>query len=275
MGSPQSLNAHIAKAEANPLFVWFTGATALLEGQAVCYDFDYGTAAEYDAKRTNRVELPSITNARWFAGVAARNYAAQANGQFIEINAPGSTCNVLSQASTTVGVGRLTFECGGTYAGYFRYQGFEGAGSCVPLQTVDRSSTAGKCLARLEVGPQSGGVEVVTLKAAGGATTCMVGGVTYIVGASISADATFTLADGTLSGQRKAFSVITTAVTTNNFVVTVTSGLKGGIGAADGTGALASLTFNALAEEAVLEWAGVASAGGFWVPVMAIGVTLG
>jgi len=273
MGSPQSLNAHIAKAEANPLFVWFTGATALLEGQAVCYDYDYGTATAYDAKRTNRVELPSITNARWFAGVAARNYAAQANGQFVEINAPGSTCNILSKASTTIGVGRLTFECGGTYAGYFRYQGFEGAGSAVPLQTVDRSSTAGKCLARLEVGSQSGGVEVVTLAAAGGATVCMVGGVSYIVGTSISADATFTLADGTLSGQRKAFSVITTAVTTNNFVVTVTSGIQG-IANAVPTTALATITMNALAEETVLEWAGVASAAGLWRVVFTAGSTL-
>lgn len=268
MGSPQSVNAHIAKAEANPLWVWFTGSTALLEGQAVCYDYDYGTASAYDGKRTNRVELPSQSNARWFAGVAARNYAASSGGQFVEINAPGSTCNVLSQASTTIGVGRLTFTVGGTYAGYFKRQGFEGAGSCVPLQTVDRSSTAGKCLARLEVGPQSGGVEEVTV-VDDSAVVCMVGGVTYIIGAALATgDCTFTLADGTLSGQRKAFSVVDTAVTTNNFVVTVTSGIQ-----ADGATALASITMNALAEEIVLTWYAVAAAGGVWVENYSIGAT--
>jgi hypothetical protein len=274
MGSSQSLNAHIAKAEANPLWVWFTGATALLEGQAVCYDFDTGTAASYDAKRTNNVELPTQANARWFAGVAARNYAASSGGQFVEINAPGSTCNVMSQASTTIGVGRLTFTVGGTYAGYFKRQGFEGAGSCVPLQTVDRSTTAGKCLARLEVGPQSGGVEEVT--AVAGANVLMVGGVSYIVGASVAADATFTLADGTLVGQRKGFAVVTTAVTTNNFVITVTSGVFGAwaAAAAEPTAALASITLNAIGEETVVEWGGLAASGAQWHVVYSIGSTL-
>lgn len=268
MGSSQALNAPIAMADANPLWVWFTGATALLEGQAVCFDFDTGTAASAVAKRTNQVELPSQANARWFAGVAARNYAASSGGQFIEIYGPGSTCNVLSMASTTIGVGRLTFMVGGTYAGYFKRQGFEGAGSCVPLQTVDRSSTAGKCLARLEVGPQSGGVEEVTV-VDNDAVVCMVGGVTYVIGAALATgDCTFTLADGTLSGQQKAFSVVDTAVTTNDFVVTVTSGIQ-----TDGSTALATVTMNALAEEIVLTWCAVAAAGGVWVENYSVGAT--
>jgi hypothetical protein len=270
MGASQSLNAHIAKAEANPLWVWFAGTTALLEGQAVCYDYDYGTASAYDAKRTNRVELPSQANAQWFAGVAARNYTAQSGGQFIEINAPGSTCNVLSKASTTLGAGRLTFEVGGSLAGYFRYSGNQGAGSCIPLQTVDRSTTAGKCLARLEVGSQSGGVEVVTPTA--GANVFMVGGVTLIAAADIASDATFTLADALVPGLRKSFRVVG-AVTTSDVVVTVTSGVFGAwaAAAAEPTAALSTITLNAADEETVLEATGGL---GVWQVLYSSGATL-
>jgi len=273
MGASQALNAHIEKAPANPLFVWFTGSTALLEGQGVCYDFDSGTATAYDGKRLNRVELPSQTNNRWFAGVARRAYAASSGGQFIEIYGPGSTCNILSKVSNTLGSGRTTCIAGGTYAGYFERAGFEGKGSAIPLQTVDRSSTAGKCMARLEEGPESGLIEVVT--AAAGANVFMVGGVTYIVGASVAADATFTLADGTLPGQKKMFVVVDTAVTTNDAVITVTSGILGGMSgaAANGTDALSTITLNALQEYCSLEWTAAGTAG-VWAPISTAGATL-
>jgi len=273
MGSSQALNAHIAKPEQFPLWVWFEGATALAEGQGVCYNWDYGTATALDGKRSNRVELPSITNSRWFAGVAARDYAARAGGQFIEIFAPGSFCNILSKANTTIGVGRLTCEAGGTYAGYFRYAGFEGSGSATPLQTVDRSTTAGKCFAKLEVGAPSGLVEVPTLKPAGGAHVFMVGGVTiFDTATTLAADATFTLADGTLCGQKKAFKCAA-AMTTKDIIVTVTSGVKG-VGDADPTGALATITMDADNEEVTLVWDAL-DAGGHWCVTYVLGSVLG
>jgi len=250
-------------------WVWFEGATALKEGQGVCYNWDYGTATAANAARFNRVELPTILNARYFAGVAARNYAANSGGQLVEIYKPGSVCNVLSKASSVIGTGILTCEAGGTYAGYFRYAGFEGEGSCVPLQTVDRSSTAGKCLARLQVGSPSGLVEVVSIATTGGAITCMVGGWTFFAeNALTDADATFTVADGTISGQRKAFSLLGDQAT-NNIVVTFTSAIQ-----RDGSDTgLSTWTADTAKEECVVEWLGE-SADGVWVEQLVLGGTI-
>lgn len=272
MGTSQALNAHIAKADQTPLWVWFEGTTALLEGQGVCYNWDYGTATDYEGKRSNRVELPSITNSRWFAGVSARNYGASSVGQFIEILAPGSFCNILSKASTTIGVGRLTCEAGGTYAGYFRYAGFSGSGSAVPLQTVDRSTTAGKCFAYLEVGSPSGLVEVPTLAPAGGAATFMVGGVTiFDTAVTLAANITNTLADSALPELKKAFKCAA-AMTTSDIVVTVTSGIQG-VGNADPTAALATITLDADNEEVTLYWDAL-DTGGHWCVSYVLGSVL-
>lgn len=249
--------------------VRFTGSTALKEGQGLCYDWDTvtgGAVTVANGNRLNHVELPSTTNARWFAGVAAAAYAARTGGRFIEICEPGSVCNILSKASTTIGVGRLTCEAGGTYAGYFRYAGFEGEGSAVPLQTVNRSETAGKCFARLEVGPPSGLVEVISANddalLDGGATACMVGGVTYFdTDISTGADATDTLADGTIPGLKKAF--VCQKAQTNDIVITVSSGVEG-IGNADPTNAMTSIELDADTEEVALEW-NAFDVEGLWV----------
>jgi len=265
----RSLNAHIKKAPTDSKWVWFEGATALLEGQGVCFNWDYGTPTAFDGRRGNRVELPTILNARYFAGVAARKYSAKANGQFIEIYCPGSSCNVLSKASTTIGVGRLTCEAGGTYAGYFRYEGFEGEGSCVPLQTVNNGTTAGKCMAILEQGPPSGLVESVSITTAGGAIVCMVGGVTYFPANVLTdANATFTLADGVLHGQKKGFAT-TGDQTTNNIVITVTSGLQD-----DGATGFGTWTTDTALEEVYFKWHGIGT-GGLWVEEMHVGGTIG
>lgn len=264
------LNGYEKQDPQAPLWVWFTGSTALLEGQGVCYDFDSGTATAANGVRMNRVELPSITNSRFFAGVAARDYNAVTNGQLIKVCAPGSTCNILSKASTTIGAGRLTCEAGGTYAGYFRYAGFEGEGSCVPLQTVDRSTTAGKCQARLDCGSPSGLVEVPALAADTGATTFMVGGVTiFDTALTPDADITATVADGTIPGQRKGFSC-TATFTTHDVLVTFTSATQGVLNA-DPTTTLATFEMDADEEEIVVEWQGLGAAGGLWVAIGGVG----
>jgi hypothetical protein len=269
----QALNAPVDAFPVLSKWVWFTGATALSEGQGLCYDYDRGTAANADAKRMNFVELPSITNARYFAGVAARSYAAVSGGQFIEIYLPGSACNILAMVSATLGSGILTCEAGGTYAGYFRYAGFEGEGSAVPLQTVDRSVTAGKVFALLQAGIPSGLVEAVTPEAAGGAHTFMVGGVTiFDTAVTLAANATFTLADSTIPGQKKMFKCAA-AMTTSDIVVTVTSGKKG-MGDADPTGTLATVTMDADNEEISLEWFG-GDAGGHWYCTGVLGTVIG
>lgn len=259
-------------------WVWFEGSTALKEGQGVCYNYDYGTAASVDGKRGIRVELPSITNARYFAGVAARDYSAQTNGQLIEIYEPGSWCNIYAKANCTLGVGRLTCEAAGlptTYAGYFRVAGFEGEGSAVPLQTVDRSTTAGKVFAKLEVGPPSGLVQVVSTNddelLDGGDTTFMIGGVSYVdVDITTAGDATFTLADGTVSNLKKAF--VLSIAQTNDVQITVTSGVQG-IAHATPTTALNGIEMDADHDEITLEW-NAFDVNGVWVVTHMYGPTL-
>lgn len=252
----KSVNAPTKQAPVIPQWVWFGGSTALSEGQGVCYYFDYGTADEIDGRRLNHVELPSITNARYFAGVAARDYSAKTGGQFIEIYGPGSACNILAKADCTLGTGILTCEAGGTYAGYFRYAGFEGEGSAVPLQTVDRSETAGKVFSLLQTGNLSGLVEVVTAAAGAYAAGWMVGGVTYLIGADIAQNMTADLEDGTVEELLKQFQVITTAVTTAIVNIDLASaGLK-----LDGSTAMNDIQLDAISEKITVQWS-----GGIWI----------
>ena len=246
--SDRSINAYQKKGNTLSAWVWFEGTTALLEGQGVCYNWDYGTATDADGRRSNRVEVPTILNAPYFAGVAARAYSAKSTGQLIEIYLPGSLCNVLAKKSLTIGVGRVTCQAGGTLAGYFTAEGFEGQGSAVPLQTVDRSTTAGLALTRLEEGLQSGLQEVLTTTA-GGATTMMVGGVTHFATATNASSVTFTMANGTKIGQKKRF-VCDGAQTTNSIVITV-SGIQ-----VDGSSALNTATLTESADEFTVEWVG-------------------
>ncbi len=267
-----STNAHQKQGRVYSNWVWFEGATALTKGMGLCYNWDYGTATAVDARRTNRVELPTILNARYFAGVAARDYTAKTGGQLIEIYGPGSTCEIHSRSNNTIGTGLTTCIAGGTNAGHWQYGGFEGEGTAVPLQTVDRSSTAGACLALLQTGPPSGLIEVVTPTAAGGAHTFMVGGVSiFDTAVTLAANATFTLADSTIIGIRKAF-FCKAAMTTNDIVVTVTSG-KMGMGAADQTAALSTITLDADDEEVELYWGGN-EANGHWYVSYVLGTVL-
>ncbi len=234
MSVSHALNAYEKQCSAVSQHVWFMGTGALLEGQAVCFNWDFGTAGDADCRRFNRVEPPSITNAQFFAGVAARDYSANANGatrpQLIEIYGPGSLCNVLgisSAGDTVIGVGRLTFEITSAVAtnGTFRYSGLAGEGSCIPMQTQDVSDEQ-LILALLDPpGLPSGGLQVVQAVDETALAGVMVGGTTLITGAALSTnDATYVLADGTRDGLRKKFKVITTEVTTNDVVITVTTG---------------------------------------------------
>ena len=208
-------------------WVWFESATALKEGQAVCYNWDYGTATDFDARRFNHVEPPTTLNANYFAGVSSRNYAANSGGQFIEIYRPGSVCNIYVAVSTVRGTGILTFDVTDDYQGQFRYAGLEGEGSAQVMQTTTYVATAQTCMALLQSGLPSGGVEVVDIVNNGAIGTLMFGGTTLITGADLpGGNCTYTLADGTFTGQRKKFKVITTEITSNDLVVTITTGIE-------------------------------------------------
>jgi len=259
----EAINAYEKKPYAKSAWVWYENSngntTALNEGEAVCYDQDYGTATAYDGRRLNRVETPDTTNAQYFAGVASRAYAATTGGQFIEIYLPGSVCNIWlnAPATSTINVSFFTFDVTSSYEGFFRYEGLPGVGSAIPLQTVDRSSTAGLCMAKLMEGEESGGVEVVPLVDNDAIGTLMIGGSTLVTGSVIgTGNCTYTLADATSVGLRKKFKVITAEVATSDLVITVTNGRTSAL--ADS--ALASVTFpdsgTTLNTEITLEWGG-------------------
>ena len=275
-----SINAHLKKAKTIVEWVWFAGSTALKQGQGCCYDWDYEEDSAvstkddtvFDGRRTNRVEVPTILNARYFAGVTARSYSAKSGGQFLEIYRPGSTCNVWSTVSNTIGVGRTTCQVGDTEAGAFGYGGYPGEGSATALQTIDRSSTAGVCMCYLETGEPSGlqeTITTVTLTTAGGAVVLMVGGVTFFEAAVLTdADATFVVADGTYLGQKKGW-VLVGAMTTNNLVFTYTSAIQH----VTGETALATWTADTADEEQYVEWHGT-STDGLWIEKFTLGGTI-
>ena len=136
--------------------VWYGGVDALYEGEAVCFNTDYGTATSFDGNRANRVERPSTSNNQSFAGVAARDYSANSGGQFVEINCPGSRgVNIALGVDTVLDTGLLSFcvngknDIGtqtGTDGGRFFTGKFPGRGSAIPRQTVTavlESSMAG------------------------------------------------------------------------------------------------------------------------------------
>lgn len=135
-----------------PRRVWFSGTTALLKGQGMCFDLDYvttntgETAADAWEKRANTVQVPSASNAQAFAGVTSRAYAAAAAGQWIEIYEPGSVCEVaLAGTATTINSTVLTCMASSPAAGRFDRAGYMGRGSCLALQTVAASATEENC----------------------------------------------------------------------------------------------------------------------------------
>ncbi len=256
-----AIDAHIKKSQTFSAFVWFSGTVALKEGQGVCYNWDYGTAADYDARRTNHVEVPTILNAPYFAGVAARPYSANSGGQFIEIFLPGSTCNVWTLIDTVVGVGRITCQAGAgvVAAGYWTVTGFPGKGSAIPLQTVT-ASTGSLCMVLLEDGEQSGLVENITdyAGAEAEAKVFMVGGVSYFGGSTATGAKTFALADGTKAGQKKGF-VCRSSLSSQAVTVTPASaGLK-----LARQVACANFVMETILDYIILEWNSL-STGGTW-----------
>jgi len=146
-------NTHVKDHAPISIWVWFAGTDSLKEGEALCFNTDYGTAASKDGRRNHFVERPSTSNNQAFAGVAARNYSAKSTGQMVELYAPGSRgVNIALGADVNIDTGILTMTVGsGGEAGRFVKAGFEGRGSARIRQTVtallESSMTGGWSLA--------------------------------------------------------------------------------------------------------------------------------
>lgn len=115
-----------------------TASTTFHKGIGLCYNRDYGTATDNEGERDNRVEVPSITNSRHFAGVLDHDVTLPSTGgHWVTINEPGSVCEVRVGEDTVVDTSALTCLCGGgNDTSLFTDLGFSGRGTAIPLQTV-------------------------------------------------------------------------------------------------------------------------------------------
>lgn len=210
----------------------FTGTTALVQGQFVCYNQSYGTTTDADEHRNSQVVQPSRTTNYQFAGVVKKAYSANPLGQDIEIYMPraGNIAYVYVTATVAVGdiVGGICDSNTAANIGLFRpLAGVipAGLGSARVLQAC---TGAGLVLAELLDGENYGLVQECLPLAAGGASTGWasaptLGGVTIFPAQTLAtADATHAWVIGTFNGQRKIWYVEGTQ-TTNNIVITPTS----------------------------------------------------
>lgn len=208
-----------------PLTVFFTGSTLLSQGQAVCWQRDYGTATAADGDRDRRVSLPDYTNNMNFAGVVSRAYPAKSGGQYVEIALPGSITYILTNASATINANSLAafiFQAASPAAAdtdvgkwrtdYASCVNGAGTGTARIMQTVTGSTI---CLAELQTGAQAGGIEAITMIASAVLAPTGVSVITRTTALSTAA-----VADGTYIGQSKVV-VVTGAA---SFVTTVVFG---------------------------------------------------
>lgn len=203
--------------------VFLDSASAVKEGEGLCYKRGFTSTEDGEASddpyegRDNIVERPSADNADQFAGVASQDYSATSGGQWITIYEPGSICNVRAHVDGSSGLNTLRMTCvaraddaANANNGEFYKPGFPGRGSALCLQEVDRSSTPGLMLAKLEGGPnelgvESGLVEELGTVDNGAMTDPMLTGVTYIFKdkALDGGNSTCTLGDAVLHTRRK------------------------------------------------------------------------
>lgn len=156
--------------------VLYTETSTIYEGMPVCYDFDTttnilgyskseGGAVECQTTPTTtgegyqneakflRVEDPDSTNLQWFAGVVATGSwcgKAGSGATWLEIYVPnGAIVPVRSGVSSTVGRTVLCVNNGVQYLGH-PAASTQGRPVAIAEETVDRSTTNGLCLARLD-----------------------------------------------------------------------------------------------------------------------------
>jgi hypothetical protein len=150
--------------------VYYEASSTIYEGMPVCFNYDtttniLGWSDSSGAKGTTtaegyqnegkflRVEDPVTANLQWFAGVVAGNeYAGKTGPRWLDIYVPnGAIVPVRSYISSTVGVNALAIMNGTQYFGRPTAGMGNGAARYVAVaeETVNRSSTAGLCLAKL------------------------------------------------------------------------------------------------------------------------------
>ena len=131
--------------------VYYTGSDQLLEGYCLCYDRDYGTAADSDIARAYRVEKPTTANLKYFAGVVSEEDSGKTGPCWITIiepqPCPGRLVKVYTDQDCTLGSTKLAVKDASYAAGA---AGASNVTLATAMQTVDRSGTAGTVLGQLE-----------------------------------------------------------------------------------------------------------------------------
>lgn len=147
--------------------VYYSGTSVIYEGMPVCYNYDtttningwsdssaaIGTTTAEGYQNEGKyieVENPATANLMFFAGVVAAGKKIGATGPcWVDIYIPGSVVPVRSYASTTVGQTALAIGNGLQYFGNPTASMSNGSGRFIAtaMETVNRASTAGICLA--------------------------------------------------------------------------------------------------------------------------------
>ena len=230
--------------------VYYTGTDTLKEGYALCWNFDASDVTaenltlsagvdEECAARRLQVEKPSLNNCAHFAGVVNARFDGFVGPGYLEINRPGSVCNIWGDVSadhgstgTGMNTGQMVTFTIGQY--YFQRIGLPGAGSAIVLQDVDRATVNGLIMAELCTGLPSGGLQIVAsteaaaVISAGGVLCVAPFGVTLLDSTAMTTCIDFTAdltcclvdADGGWIGQRKVF-MTTVSTGTAGFAVTL------------------------------------------------------
>lgn len=207
--------------------VYYIGTDTLREGYALCYNFDVAdetaealtlslaeSLVETPARRL-QVEKPTWKNSFHFAGVVSDKSNGVTGPGWVEINCPGSICNIYTfincdhehanlNSGANVASGQIINFTAEQY--YFAFSGFVGSGSAIVLRDIDRSSTAGLVMAELVTGPPSGGVQSIqSVHMADAGAVCLGGSILFapwgmtVNGKTLSGqDAAFTAAGSTL-----------------------------------------------------------------------------
>ena len=245
--------------------VYYTGSDTLYEGYALCYNFDAkdqtaeGFTTSHDgttisladslvptAARRIQVEKPTVSNMQHFAGTVSEKSDGVTGPGWIEINLPGSVCNVYTgvncdhEGSAGVNSGQIVTVTANSYT--FDYTGLPGTGSATVLGDVDRSSTDGKVQAELMTGEPSGGVQLListdmsvgqAVSTGGSVLTGKIKkfGMTYITTAAGNATADITYlhnsGNGAYLGQKKVF-YATSLAAGKDVVITISNTTTGG-----------------------------------------------
>lgn len=130
--------------------VWYSGTDQLKEGYALCYDQNYGTATVADEKRGYVVEKPATANLKYFAGLVSAADDGKTGPCEITINEPdsvGRLVNAYTSVNCTINVSLLAI----TNASYILVAPSSANVTVgIAMQTVDRSSTNGTVMCKLE-----------------------------------------------------------------------------------------------------------------------------